>query len=156
MKYFKKNFSLIIPLFMISTFSCEKSYDPIKESTIPQVIIIEDREEFEIDSIHIDSFSINKMRIDESEDIVIFEVSYGGGCGEHQFQLYSTEGVLYSNPPGCLVYLSHDANGDYCEALITETISFSLRPFHNGSYDALILHIHGYNGENLGTIHYRI
>jgi hypothetical protein len=151
-----KNIFIIPPLLMIFLFSCEKSYDPIKESTMLQVIIIEDLEEFEIDSIHIDSFSINKMRVDESEDIVTFEVSYGGGCGEHQFQLYSTEGVLYSNPPGCLVYLSHDANGDYCEALITETISFSLRPFHNKSYDALILHIHGYNGENFGTIHYKI
>ena len=108
------------------------------------------------DSIHIDPFSIGEMRVDEQEDIVIFEVTYGGGCGEHQFQLYSTEGVLYSNPPGCIVYLSHNANNDYCEALVTETISFSLRPFHNKTYEALFLHIHGFNGEIIGTLRYNI
>ena len=115
---------------MIFLLSCGKLYDPTKESTNPQVIIIENPEDFEIDSLHIDSFSINKMRVDEREDIVIFEVSYGGGCEEHQFQLYSTQGMLYSNPPGCLVYLSHDGNNDNCKKLVTEKkISFSLRPF---------------------------
>ena len=151
------DYYFFILLLLISVLvNCGKMNDPIVDSDVPQVIVIEDLGEFEMDSIHIDTFTINKMSVNEREDIISFEVSYSGGCEDHQFQLYSTEGILYSNPPGCLVYLSHNGNNDHCKVLITETLSFSMSPFHNGTYDALILHIHGYSGEKAGTLEYKI
>ena len=151
-KYFFLTFSLI-PIVLIN---CEKSYEPLKVYSDQKVILIEDFQNFNLDSIHIDPFSIDDVRIDEVADFIIFEVSYGGGCKEHQFQLYSSHGVLKTNPPGCLVYLSHNGNKDYCEAMVKSTISFSLKPFQNANYDALIFHLHGYKGKKIGTIWYKI
>lgn len=153
---YKKYYILTCSFLIIGLINCEKSYEPLQIYSDQRVILIEDLLSFDLDSIHIDDFSINDVRIDEVADFIIFEVSYGGGCKEHQFHLYSTYGILYSNPPGCLVYLSHDGNNDYCKAMVTKTISFSLKPFHNAKYDALIFHLHGYKGKKIGTIWYKI
>lgn len=93
---------------------------------INKVIIIKDPLSFNRDSIEIDDFKINKSSI--NTNILTLNVSYGGGCKKHSFKLYSTQGIYYSNPPQADVYLSHNANGDLCEAYITKNIKFDLSP----------------------------
>ncbi len=151
-----KNTKLITFMILATGFfTCKKINEPLQIYSDNSIILIDDLPNFDFESIQIDDFSINDVRIDEAEDYIIFEVSYAGGCKEHQFKLYGTHGILYSNPPGCYVHLSHDGNKDYCEAMITETISFSLKPYNDAGYDALILHLRGYNGEDFGTIWYK-
>jgi hypothetical protein len=61
-------------------------------------------------------------------DVLTLKVTYGGGCEKHDFELYGWRGYNKSNPPQALLFLSHNAHGDRCEALITEVLHFSLSP----------------------------
>ena len=63
------------------------------------------------------SVSINTLRI---------AVTYGGGCKEHVFKLYHDGSILISQPGQVNLYLSHDANGDDCKALVHDTLLFDL------------------------------
>ncbi len=72
-----------------------------------------------------DGFAINNVEI--ISDCIEIEVSYSGGCEEHEFIL----GVVWPEcgtppvpPPG--LFLCHNANNDNCEAYITEIRQFDL------------------------------
>ena len=51
-------------------------------------------------------------------DVLRVAVSYSGGCEDHTFEL----GFSTANPEPEL-WLKHDANGDLCEAYITDTLA---------------------------------
>jgi len=52
-------------------------------------------------------------------------VHYGGGCRVHTFNLY-TDGVVTDTPQAARLFLSHDAQGDNCKAIVRETLVFNL------------------------------
>ncbi len=68
------------------------------------------------------------VRIESAQvlgDCLEITFSYGGGCGTHDFDL----GILQHFGPGIPIphlQLKHHNNGDYCQALITQTLSFDL------------------------------
>lgn len=62
-------------------------------------------------------------------------LEYSGGCNEHYFTLYAEDTLSDSPLPALSMILSHDAKNDNCEALISETVFFSLSnilPIANG------------------------
>lgn len=54
-------------------------------------------------------------------------VEYSGGCGEHLFYIWWDGIFRYSEPPQFDLYLIHNGNQDLCEAIIRDTINFSLQ-----------------------------
>lgn len=90
-------------------------------------------------------FDIDPVTIEKIEiicDTLRLRVSYGGGCKTHTFTLYCSTFLYKSNPPQRDVWLSHDANGDNCEAYITEWLSFHLSPLRTEDYDSVLLRIY--------------
>lgn len=73
-----------------------------------------------------DGAKIEAIRI--QGDLLTLEVAYGGGCKEHIFKLYGSKYFLKSNPPQTDVFLSHNSNGDMCDAWLRSTLSFDLYP----------------------------
>ena len=73
-----------------------------------------------------DAYTINAATIED--DILSVDVSYGGGCETHVFTLVTESMFLESFPVQLRVSLAHNANGDTCEALITEVHHFDLTP----------------------------
>lgn len=71
------------------------------------------------------AFKINHAK--KKGDILKINLSYSGGCSYHGFEVI-WNGIVYTEDP-CLVNLiiSHDANGDLCEAYVTETIDVNLK-----------------------------
>jgi len=59
-------------------------------------------------------------------DVLTLNVSYSGGCEAHEFTLVTSGVFLESNPVQLQAILAHNANGDNCEAWITETYHFNL------------------------------
>ncbi|MDZ4662544.1 MAG: hypothetical protein SGJ18_13110 [Pseudomonadota bacterium] len=55
------------------------------------------------------------------------EVVYGGGCGEHTFDLKLNPACLESFPVQCSAQLYHDSNGDVCEGLVHKSLIFSMK-----------------------------
>ena len=61
-----------------------------------------------------------------ANDVLTLNVSYGGGCGAHAFTLITSGVFRESNPVRLPAVLAHHANGDRCEAWITETYHFNV------------------------------
>lgn len=80
-----------------------------------------------------DPLTINDIQLQKS--ILKFNVSYGGGCEDHEFQLISTS-FMESYPVQVNILLSHDDNDDPCDMWVTETLIFNIIPLKN-SYQEL-------------------
>lgn len=61
-------------------------------------------------------------------DTLTLTISYSGGCASHDFDLVTNGSFMESDPVQLIVALTHDDNGDTCEAYPTERYSFDLEP----------------------------
>ena len=61
-------------------------------------------------------------------DVLEVFVSYGGGCGEADFEMYYTQRVMNSMPPQTVIYLGF-TDSDPCRSIVTKKLTFSLEPF---------------------------
>lgn len=95
-----------------------------------------------------------------TDDILNIDVSYSGGCEEHDFNLIWDGSFLKSSPAQAEVYLSHDAKGDSCEAEISKSLSFDLTPMKSvylGSYsdiEPIIIKFRDHGDVDYHTIRY--
>lgn len=102
-------------LFVFMLLSCSED-DPIvgENHTKPGTVC---------SSQESDEFELLNVTIEEA--MIKIEVSYAGGCEEHEFCIDWPDAITAIYPPDFAVILNHDANEDGCEALITETIIFN-------------------------------
>lgn len=85
-----------------------------------------------------DNFTLNDARI--SGDTLIVEVSFGGGCKEHDFELYSSGMWMKSMPPKMALRLVHRAHEDNCRAYLTQTRKFLLKDArYSGQREVVLL-----------------
>ncbi len=59
-------------------------------------------------------------------DILTLTIKSGGGCARHEYTLYGDIRFIQSRPVQANIYLSHNSNGDRCDAIITNVVSFDL------------------------------
>jgi hypothetical protein len=109
------------------------------------VNIITDLEKFDRTKVEKDAFHIDSVYV--SGDLLHIIVSYGGGCKKHQFTLFSTNGVYLSMPPQGDVFLGHNANGDMCEAYLTEELVFDLSPLMAANSTGMGLRLHQFQAD---------
>ena len=105
-------------------FSCEQEKEDIYELPVCQEIVQSDTYIGNgLDMLSSDPFRILGGEI--IDDCLKINVSYGGGCTEHEFTLYYEDLPQFSEYSGILL-LVHDANGDLCKSLIRESVYFDL------------------------------
>jgi hypothetical protein len=74
-------------------------------------------------------------------DTLELRVRYAGGCEEHRFRLLAVDDWIDLptfgpiSTYGVPLLLSHDANGDACEAALTGTLRFGLEPLRDAYRD---------------------
>ena len=73
-----------------------------------------------------DSFVLNDATI--TGDALTINVSYSGGCKNHEFTLVASDSFLESFPVQLSAYIVHNANDDTCEAYPTANYRFDLTP----------------------------
>jgi hypothetical protein len=81
--------------------------------------------ENQLDKVDMDFFRMHSANV-KGDSLSIF-VSFGGGCRVHQFTLWK----LPQNDGESAkieILLAHNANGDHCQALLWQTLTFSLKP----------------------------
>lgn len=88
-----------------------------------------------------DPFHISEWTI--VGDTLELTVNYGGGCKAHEFALYWDGSFLESAPPQVRLTLSHNANGDLCEALPSETLRFDLRSLSSSWPSEIVVRVVG-------------
>jgi len=71
-----------------------------------------------------DPFVLNDAGI--AGDTLSLDLSYAGGCARHEFTLVASELFRESDPVQLPLTLAHDANGDSCEAWLTQDYEFDL------------------------------
>jgi hypothetical protein len=99
-----------------------------------------------------DLFSIKNVSI--TSNLLQIEVQYGGGCKTHEFILYVDSILIDGDPPILNFTLCHNANGDACKAIVSETLVFNIKPVE-GLYSGpspLQVQI---NNKNMGIKWYR-
>ncbi len=117
---YPEEFNSIHPDEYVATIEIEAT--PVETCT--REIVITD---LRPSSILLDPYWIDTATV--RDNILTLMVRYGGGCGEHAFELYMTPAAfLESYPVQANLYLRHDAKDDRCEALIHEKRNFDLTP----------------------------
>ena len=71
-----------------------------------------------------DAVTLNSAEIQGG--LLSLNLSYGGGCEVHHFDLVAWGGWQDTEPVQVSVHLAHTAHNDMCEALLTETLRFDL------------------------------
>ena len=101
-----------------------------------------------------DLYVVNSAAIDGHR--LTIEVSYAGGCRRHDFTLVISKTFRESDPVQLPTVLAHDANGDSCEAWITESLVFDLalvraryQQFYGPGSGNVGLRITGVSGDDL-------
>ena len=99
-----------------------------------------------------DPITINNIQL--RNNILMFNVSYGGGCEEHDFLLISTS-FMESYPVQVNIILSHEDNDDPCDMWVTETLLFNIlslkisyQRLYNEKNGTIIMKIDGW-GESI-------
>ncbi len=83
-----------------------------------------------IDELPSDEITVKHVSIENG--CIRIEVGYSGGCKEHEIELVKMPLFCGTPPiPDPMFYLTHDANGDLCEAFITEEFQYDLKPLKN-------------------------
>ncbi|MDE0449201.1 MAG: hypothetical protein OXH96_21240 [Spirochaetaceae bacterium] len=79
------------------------------------------------DTRQTDAFQLNAAAVDG--DVLAIEVSYAGGCRNHEFLLRASRSFqVVSGSVRLEIALIHNANEDPCEAFLTEQFRFDLDP----------------------------
>ncbi len=141
-------------IFMVLILRCSRDKSPMLPSpaypnAIP-VTIVENPSDFDRAAMEQNWFRINSVYT--NDDYLIYHIQYGGGCKKHEFQLFSRDGIYRSNPPQADLFLSHNNNGDTCEALVPDTLVFDLTPLRTRGYVRLGLRIYNYESKEPYTV----
>ena len=111
------------------------------------------------DTIQLDPFDLEDIEI--GGDSITLDITYSGGCSTHHFSLYMSPAAFFeSYPVQANLYLRHNSNGDACEALVNENVSFNLRSIAElyktayGKYDEIILNVYEYKSINKMSVSY--
>jgi hypothetical protein len=79
------------------------------------------------DRRHSDPFRLRSAAV--NDDVLAVEVSYSGGCRNHELVLLAPRSFqTMSNSVQLEITLIHDANDDTCEAFLTDLLRFDLLP----------------------------
>lgn len=83
-----------------------------------------------------DPFTINGAKI--NGDCLEIILSFSGGCQAHEFIMTYQKLPNFDKYTGQLT-LGHNSHGDMCEAYITQTVSFDLKPLREPDKDMIRL-----------------
>lgn len=124
----KKYFILL--LIIAALVSCRK--EETEGISSSEIILKSSSSEFQqlfsgISPVESDPFDLKSITIEG--DVAKITVAYSGGCRKHTFEIIWSESLTATNPPRTDLLIIHNANGDMCEAYITDTLIFNVSDF---------------------------
>lgn len=106
-------------------FSCTDEQIIVAESNCPEIIVLNYDEEW----IN-DTYIINNVSLSESQELEL-NISHSGGCQEHEYELIQNPQFCGTLPIYIFIKLSHNSNGDICEAWITKDLCFDISSIYS-------------------------
>lgn len=95
--------------------------DPTRSSDTLQATVVASDTGLPSDPLTIESLAV-------TGDTLVAKVSHGGGCSDHVFRLVISPAFMESFPVQTRARISHNANGDMCDALLRRDLRMNLRP----------------------------
>lgn len=92
-----------------------------------------------------DAYDLKSVKIEGN--FMIFEVSYSGGCEQHEFRLIGSKMLSKSLPPIRAIQLAHNGRGDKCKSIVTEKLKFSISnlAYNTDAGNKIILQLENYS-----------
>ncbi len=82
---------------------------------------------------------VNIRDASQMGDFIVLDVSYSGGCEEHEFQLETKGDFTATYPPEVDITLKHNSNGDRCRGVMDKKLWFDLSPLKYDGTNRIIL-----------------
>ncbi len=79
-----------------------------------------------------------------AESCLFVQLSHGGSCAEHSYELRWNGALAESMPPQAFLVLWHGDPGDPCDAIIQQNLFFDLGPLLAEPYEQIIVHVSGW------------
>lgn len=131
----KKAFLLpIVLLFVQCKGGFQSSAYEIPEETL--TVIVDPNENVQKRG---DRTTISRMEV--LGDYLSMNVSYSGGCEEHEFELISDGRYSATYPPEVELVLRHDAHNDLCRSYLDETLYFDLKPLQYDGTTRIVIRL---------------
>ena len=86
-------------------------------------------------------------------DTLMTVLRYGGGCGDHLFELEAAGPLMKSLPPKQPMRWVHRSPGDPCRALILDSVWADLSPFRGSPHGTTVLQLEGHDDNMIYTYH---
>jgi len=140
----KKIFVILTFLITILLISCQVNETPIPSENLVYISDTVKYNEVVLGSNIGDNFSLNSTS--REGQYLSVNVSYSGGCKNHDFNILWNEAISKSNPPSTTILITHDANDDNCESYLTEIVIIDLKELFGSEYsDSLnVMIVNGY------------
>ena len=110
-----------------------------------------------IQNVNLNDYVMDSYTIDTAfiyGDFLKVNVSYGGGCEDHIFNLVH-ELIFCGTPPVHVpLYLTHNSNNDNCEAIMVQELCFDITELYNLCEDTSQLFISLNDPENNSFIYF--
>jgi hypothetical protein len=129
----KKIIILIAFCFLIIACASLKKNRTSPTPTFPLAILVDDFSEYSRESS--DTQIINAAVKDST---LTLNVSYSGGCKDHDFQLIGAKMIQKSFPPIRGIMLVHNSNSDNCRELIERELNFNISNFKYPNGDIML------------------
>ena len=141
----------VVPVaFLLGLLAAAGCREPTLDPGVPEynVVVADGRDRGD------DPWVVNSAAIDGHR--LTIQVSYAGGCRRHDLTLVISKSFRESDPVQLQAVLAHNANGDLCEAWLTESHVFDLalvrsryQQFYGPGPGKVVLRIEGVSGDNL-------
>ncbi len=132
-KYTRKlYFYQIICALVFTLYGCNTNKEPTNsndEEIQLQPIIIDQSlwQEYVVTAPY--KYSIENMEI--NGDTLKVNISYTGGCKEHEFSLIGSDHFAYTNPLQAFVAITQNTYDDSCSNDVSENLMFDLLPLQD-------------------------
>jgi len=124
---------IIVGALIISAYACKQKKDVAQKEETKKTEKPKEKEVSSVQNVIVnptympkstDNFTLLESNM--NGDILTLLVQYGGGCETHEWALKTNGAYAKSLPPQITLNLEHNANGDMCRALLTDTLEFDL------------------------------
>jgi hypothetical protein len=134
----KQGFMILIVFSLVSCAATREAKRDSKPDSVSEVRIDQAKEQ----SDRGDPFTIRDAFM--QDDLLHIEVSFSGGCAEHEFKLISNQDYNNEYPPELWLFLNHDSKGDRCKSIQYKTLAFDVAKVQHPGSGILTLHVNDY------------
>jgi len=120
----KKTLLILSVFALIISCANGKKMSRKNKKTISKAILVDSFTDYARSSSDIQILSTSV-----TDSILSINVSYSGGCKDHDFKLIGSKILQKSMPPIRGIFLVHNSNADDCRELIEQELKFNISDF---------------------------